>query len=458
MSKSIIITEQQVLACYLKNSELLDKEESCFFQNDASICIFNGLKKIRKEKGDFLTSTVVAYCSPDNADVDFELIDGLKTEVEFSIDSFDYYHKRLVEEYVKSKLLTETLKTATEGLLAKGDFNINVLKNLSAKVDNAISLLNNKSTLLDLPTLLTSYENNLRNLKNNKHFASSGCHYLDSKLYGGGFEFGQLTSIFGNSGNGKSIFVEKLINGKINRQEPVLYVPTEMGQFSTIDRLIAMRTGIPISSLNTVDKETGDIPDYVLEEFLKEKKRLSRNTLFRLLDQPGLSVNSLQQSGRDMKKFLGIDYLSIYVDLGSMLKDFGGDNKASRYEDALNELFAVAKEENFAIIPVFQTKRKNNVSVTEYADCRKFSPTIEDLKNSGAIEERSRVVISVFRQKYYGERILGKQDPEVMIADDIMDVSIQKQNNGPLSTTRYLYDGPTGHLAYLEDDSDTRNI
>jgi len=452
MSKSIIITEQQVLTCFLNKPELIDDENKCYFLNDVSIKIFNSLKKIRTEKGDYLTNTVVAYCN--DTDIDAELIEDLKTKVQYSLDSYAYYHKRLVQEFIKANLVTHTLKMATQGLVANGDLDESVLDKLIFEVEKAKSELQPKSSILNFSTLLNNYDKNLKNLGSGIHFVPTGCHYLDSHLYGNGFEIGQVSSIFGNSGNGKSIFAEKLINGKINKQEPLLYIPTEMGQYSTMDRLLAMRTGLPIKAFSSVDEETKEIPDYVYEEFLAEKRRLSRNKNFGLIDQAGLSINDIKLLGNDMKKNLDIDYLPIFIDLGSMIKDFNGDNKASKYEDAMNNLFYMAKECNFAIIAIFQTRRKDNVNVQDYEDCKKFYPSINELKNSGAIEERSRVVISVFRQKYYGIRLLGEKDPEVLLADDIMQVAIQKQNNGPLSEIKYLYEGECGRLSYYEEDNE----
>lgn len=453
MSKSIIINEQQVLACILSKPELLDLDSKNWFTNPISICIYESLRKLKLNSVSFTTSTIVSECAKTNNDVTHQIIEDIKTKVSYSINDFQYYLRRLREDYVKEDLQGRVLKVATGHLLTKGELNIPALQTTIEEIQNAIDAVEQKNVdLISFPQLLDEYEKELLNRASSNNFTSSGSRYLDKFLYGGGLEYGQICSLFGNSGNGKSIAELNLVNGKINKQEPTLYIPTEMGRFSTMDRLIAIRTGISIDELMKVDKETGTIPDYVYEAFKKEKSKLIRMKYFKLVDEPNISIPKLKKIILDMKKELNVKSITVVIDLASMMQEFEGDNKASKYEDALNKLFKVAREGHDAFVLIFQTKRSSDgVNVQNYEDCRKFIPKIESLKNSGAIEERSRIVISVYRQKYYGIRLLGKDDPEVMAADDILEMSILKQNNGPLATIKYLYDGPTAKLFYFEE-------
>jgi len=455
MSKEENINEQQVLTCILNKPELIDRQKDCYFINSTAISIFNALKSLRKQNGDFLPHTVASVASQNNSEVTFELVRDLKEKVAYDINSYDYYSKRLREDFVKNNLATDVLGKFTSKLIQKGSLDPEVLLSLKKEVEDSIALINQDTDILSMKDLLNDYEKNLQNLDKSNHFTSSGDHWLDEKLYGGGLEYGQLACVFGRSGNGKSVFTEKLVNGKINMYDPILYIPTEMGRLSSFDRLIAMRTGLTISELTTAD-ETGQIPEYVYAEFLKEKRKLLRNNRFGLIDKP-ISVEDLKDKIVSWKLVNNFEHITVFVDLASMLTDFNGDNKASKYEDAMNNLLMIAKETESAIVLVFQSKRKDNVGVDNYEDCKKYAPTIEELKNSGGIEERCRIVISVFRQKPYGIKRLGASDPEVLIADDIMDVTIQKQNNGPLAELHYLYNGESAHLAHIEEEKEEDN-
>jgi replicative DNA helicase len=316
MSKSIIINEQQVLTCIFNKPDLLESLEQNWFVNSTSQCIFEALKKLYLLNVSFTTSTIVSECAKTNTDITHTLIDELKSKVSYDVKDFGYYKKRLIEDYVKEDLQGRVLKAATGALISKGELNIDLLKQTVNDIENAIDLVQQKNTkLLSFSDMLDEYEDALLN-KSTSNFTSSGNRFIDQHLYGGGLEYGQICSIFGNSGNGKSIATLNLVNGKINRQDPTLYIPTEMGRFSTLDRLVAMRTGLTIDQLTHVDKETDSIPEYVLEEFRQEKKRLLKLKYFKLVDDSNISKPILQKLIQDMKKELKIDRLTVYIDLG----------------------------------------------------------------------------------------------------------------------------------------------
>ena len=104
MSKSIIINEQQVLACILSNPNLLDLDSKNWFTNPISQCIFESLKKLKLNSVSFSTSTIVSECAKVNTDVTHQLIEDIKTKVTYDKKDFEYYCRRLREDYVKEDL------------------------------------------------------------------------------------------------------------------------------------------------------------------------------------------------------------------------------------------------------------------------------------------------------------------------------------------------------------------
>lgn len=452
MSKSIIINEQQALACILQKPELLKDNTKNWFVDNISRCIFDSLVKLYSNSVSFTTSTIVSECAKTEKDITHQLIEDLKTKVTYNIDDYDYYCRRLREDYVKNDLQSRVLKVATSELIKKGELNIEALQQTIDDLEKAIDIVKQKDIRLQgFPELLEKYEYELQHRDQSDNFTSSGNRFLDQHLYGGGLEYGQITTLFGNPGNGKSIAALNLVNGKINRQDPTLYIPTEMGWASTMDRLIAIRTNIPINDFSRVDSETHQISEYAIEEFKREKDRLSKLKYFKLVDESNLNKQDLRSLILSMKQELNVKHITVFIDLASMMEEFSGDNKASRWEDAINDMFKLAKEGKDAFVLIFQSRRPETVQVQNYEDCKKFEPKLEMLKNSGSIEERSRIIISIFRQKHYGIRLLGDSDPEVAIADDVLKMKIVKQNNGPLADIPYLYDGPTAKLNYIPE-------
>jgi len=449
LSKSILINEQQVLACLLNSPDLL-KDPCDWFSNPASICIYDTLNKLYSSGVSFSTSTIVSECVKTNKDVTHDIVDALKTKVEYDLKDFPYYKKRLLEDHTKERLQLVILQDLTAHVVSKGELDIHVLEKGIKEFQKAIDIVQQKNTKLrSFDDILPDYEKTLEDRGTLGGFMSTGNSYLDSKLAGGGIPLGQFITIFAGPGMGKSSYVKNLVNGNINKRTPLLYCPLEMGETLSMDTLCSLRTQIPLKNYYEIDPATGNIPDYVIEAFKQEKAKLLRNKYFSLVDQASLSLSNIHLLIKEAKREMKVQSLQVVVDLITMLLDARGDNKASALEDLCNGFFEILKEEKCTGIAVVQSRRKEGFNVTTYEDCKKYMPAIEEIKNSQAFEERSRAIISIFRQKHVGIRMLGESDPEVMIADDILQATILKQNLGNLATLDYLYQGDIGKIYTL---------
>lgn len=452
--KSCAINEQVYISCLLNNSDLLDSEVKNFCINQISIDIFDTLKKLREQNISFTTQTIASETLKVNSDVSVDLIKSLKELVEYNKEDFLFYKKRVIESHVKDVVQSKILKKVSTDLLSKGELDLDSIEEIIDELNWAVDTV--KDTNKNLKTfnvLLNSYEEELTNRGNHNNFISSGNFYLDSHLVGGGIPKGQFITLFAGPGMGKSSYLLNLITGNINKKTPLLYMPLEMGSNLSLDKLLSLKTQIPLNEFYAIDQGTGQLPDYVLEEFYKEKARLIKNQNFRMVDSASVSLSNVHSYIKDMKKETRADSLLIAIDLFTMLTEGRGDNKASSYQDMCDGFFEILKEENSSGIVVVQSRRKDNITVNTYEDCRKYMPAIEEIKGSQSFEERSRVIISIFRQKHVGLRMLGEEDPEVMISSDILEANIIKQNLGSLATLKYLYQGDIGKVwRYEEND------
>ena len=453
MSKSIIINEQQVLACILSNPDLLDLDSKNWFTNPISICIYDSLRKLKKNSVSFSTSTIVSECAKVNNDVTHQIIEDIKNKVSYDKKDFEYYCRRLREDYVKEDLQGRVLKTATSHLLSKGELDIQQLRSTIDDIEKAIDLVEQKNAKLkSFQTILPKYEDDLNNRGLNNNFTSTGNAYLDSKLTGGGIPKGQFITLFAGPGMGKSTVALNNVNGNINKQVPLLYLPLEMGEMLSLDKLISLRTKIPLQKFYEVDKLSDSVAEYVIEAFKVEKAKLLRNKNFRITDSASMSLPTLHTLVKDFKKELKVDTVQIVVDLFTMMIEGRGENKASSLQDLCDGFFEMLKEESATAVAVVQSKRKETYNVQTYEDCMKYTPHIEDIKGSQGFEERSRAIISVFRQKHIAMRMLGEADPETQIADDVLKLTILKQNLGSLAELDFLYQGDIGKLWKFEKD------
>lgn len=452
---SILMNEQQYLSCLLNNPEFLKTEDVCYLTNDISKTIFTTIKKLHKESVSFNTTTILSECLKSNDDVSTEIIETLKSKISFVKDDFKHYKKRVIQDYVKDRVGTDILKNVSSHLLSKGELNIGVLRKTIDELNWAILTVSGKSNLKSFANIFDVYEKMLMERGSASNFMSTGLSFLDEQLVGNGIPKGQFITLFSTSGMGKTSTVLNMLNGNINKKIPLLYQPLEMGEILTMDKLLSLRTMIPLMEFYKTNN-SGSVSDFVLEAVRKEKSKMIRNKFFKMSDTI-CTLNNVHENIKQMKNELGIDSVQVVIDLFTQLEEGRGDNKASVYQDLCDKFFDIMREENSTGIIVVQSKRKESFNVSNYEDCRKYAPKIEDIKNSGAFEERSRAILSVFRQKHVGIRTLGRDDPEVLLADDILELSILKQNLGNLSTLKFLYQGDCGKLYKINTEENVDN-
>jgi hypothetical protein len=98
----------------------------------------------------------------------------------------------------------------------------------------------------------------------------------------------------------------------------------------------------------------------------------------------------------------------------------------------------------------------DDMKITKVEDTEKLKPTLGSIKNSGALAERARVVLGVFRARPYIEKYLPK-DPKLEFMQDIMEVNILKQNQGGISQGMYLFDATImTAIPYVEEESEIK--
>jgi len=133
----------------------------------------------------------------------------------------------------------------------------------------------------------------------------------------------------------------------------------------------------------------------------------------------------------------------------------GGGSVANAMERGMNELNALAKEQNIHIIAVVQFNREaENVKVHTIEDLDLLRPTLANIKNSASLGERSRVVLSLFRKKFYSDRYLS-HIPEAATIVDTAEITILKNSSGPVGKTfLYLFEGEVFTMTPFVEDED----
>jgi replicative DNA helicase len=138
-----------------------------------------------------------------------------------------------------------------------------------------------------------------------------------------------------------------------------------------------------------------------------------------------------------------------------MVQDFvsarNGLGLAQTIEVAINKMNALSKELGIHYIGTAQLNRSGETAnVVDIEDINRLRPTRAQVKNSGALLERCRYVVSLFRKKFFIDQYFP-DDEEAQAEDDLVEVSMLKQNNGQCKRMYESFNGECFTLTYVEN-------
>jgi len=167
-------------------------------------------------------------------------------------------------------------------------------------------------------------------------------------------------------------------------------------------------------------------------------------------DNPILTIPSLRARARRLKRLHDINLIIIdYLQLMSGSQNKKNDGRVQEISEITRGLKAIAKELNIPIIALSQLSRQ----VEQREDKR---PQLADLRESGTIEQDSDVVMFIFRESYYLERMEPIKKPDEIEekyierhnrwielcekAHNTAEIIIAKQRHGPIGTIKSHFD------------------
>lgn len=126
-------------------------------------------------------------------------------------------------------------------------------------------------------------------------------------------------------------------------------------------------------------------------------------------------VRRLQTEKKGQIGLVLIDYLQLMGE--------GGDNRVQELSKITRSLKALAREINAPVIALSQLSR-----AVESRNNKR--PMMSDLRESGALEQDSDLIMMLYRDEYYNPDSLDRGLAEVIIA---------KHRNGPTGTIKLLF-------------------
>lgn len=424
-----------------------------YFPHEEAQDIFQAIQILKDKEERITASSLFREANLLNDSIDNSLINTIY-EYHTDLSSLDSVLQTLKEASVKYRV-RELASQIVDKTSSADPLDAQSLSNLIYEAQDTLVNGNKKIVSKTLEHCLEEYEKELNDRAAGKLYSFADTH-LDSILLRKAAP-GQIILIAGATGTGKSAFTLNIINGMINSSIPTMYFSLEMDTISTMDRLISMRTDIPTDEWYNKDS----IPS--LKRKLEREKELLKSKPFRLIDDATLSLDQIQSLIREFKMTYKTEYACIFIDLVTQVRDFtnlkGQGTLANTIEFSVNRLNAMAKSENVCFVCVSQLNREtDSAKLHSIEEIEAYRPTLNQIKNSHALGERSRTVLSVFRPKYYAERLFP-EDEILPTMEDILQVQVLKQSQSAAGTVRkYIFDGSCFQIKpLLEDELDAED-
>lgn len=221
----------------------------------------------------------------------------------------------------------------------------------------------------------------------------------------------------------------------------------EMSAEQLAARILSEASEVPSEQIRR-----GSMEEHEFRRFVDAAKALESCPLY-IDDTPALPISQVAARARRLKRTHGLDCLVIdYLQLlkGSSSK---GENRVQEVSEITQGLKAIAKELNIPVIALSQLSR-----TVESRDDKR--PQLSDLRESGSIEQDADVVMFVYRDEYYHERLKPPEDdPRFVEWLDKMnrvhgtaEVIIGKQRHGPIGTVELSFEGKFTRFGNLARD------
>jgi len=275
-----------------------------------------------------------------------------------------------------------------------------------------------RGDLRSLREILDDYFEKIEEIQANREESlgiPTGFSDLDRLL--GGLQPADLCVVAGRPGMGKTSWLLTVAaNLAVERRLRVAVFSLEMSCEQLAQRLLATFTGISAQSLRL-----GRIRDDELELLMRAIGELASAPLY-IDDTPGITPFDLRAKVRRLDADAPVDL--VIVDYLQLMQGGGrNENRVQEIGFISRSLKGLARELRVPVIAASQLSR----AVESRADRR---PQLSDLRESGAIEQDSDMVLFLYRDAVYNEDTEKK---------NIAEVNVAKHRHGPTGTIELVF-------------------
>ena len=284
----------------------------------------------------------------------------------------------------------------------------------------SISIEDNRQTISRMDSIMDDVMMGIHDASMNRGMAGIECGLPQLDQVTGGWRKSHFVVVAARPGMGKTSFLLAMAKNMADNGHPVMIFSLEMSKRDLGQRLLSMASEIPVSKINGQYGEISHLEKMILKN---QSDILAKDPLY-IDDASGLTIYEIAAKARQMKKEHNIKCLFIdYLQLVSGNGKYGTrEQEVSSISRSLKQL---AKELD---IPVIALSQLNRGVESRSGDNKR--PLLSDLRESGAIEQDSDMVLLLHRPEYYGIDL----DENGNSTKGRAEVIIAKNRNGAVKT------------------------
>ena len=296
-------------------------------------------------------------------------------------------------------------------LAEKGSLNSSFIKfdqALNYTIEMASNAFKNEEGIVGVPTGLTDLDDRL-----------GGMHNSDLLIIAGRPSMGK-TALATNI----AFHAAKKIQEK-GTKSSIAFFSLEMSSEQLSTRILAEQ-----SRIKSNDIRRGRISEEQFDKFIETSKNISELPLY-IDETPAISIAAMSNRARRIKRLYGLDLVVVdYIQLMSAANT--RDGRVQEISEITKGLKALAKELSVPVLALSQLSR-----AVEHRDIKK--PQLSDLRESGSIEQDADVVMFVYREAYYLEKLEPRPatvehaewQAKMNEVSNLAEIIIGKQRHGP---------------------------
>jgi len=309
-------------------------------------------------------------------------------------------------------LLRNLIQIATEiiGQSYEGRDDVERLLDESERLIFQVSDRRMQGTAAPVRTILkATFEHIERLYERKEHITGLPTGFVKLDHMTSGFQPTDFIIIAGRPSMGKTAFALNIARyAGVEQHKRVLILSLEMSKEQLVQRLLCSEAKVDSHKVRTGYLEPRD-----WTRLTNAAGRLAEAPIY-IDDQPALSVLEARAKARRVMAEHGLDV--VIIDYLQLMRGRNQENRQQEISEISRSLKALAKELNVPVVALSQLSRAVEARQSK-------EPQLSDLRESGALEQDSDLIIFLYRPERY-----GLESPD---GDKVGDVIVGKQRNGP---------------------------